>query len=481
MDEVAFGRYRLVALIGEGGMGKVYRARDTVIDREVAIKVLSPEMANEPGYEERFRREAQAAARLNEPHIVPVFDAGEIDGRLYLVMPVIKGTNVHELLEREGPMSPQRAVHIVEQLAAALDAAHASGLVHRDIKPSNALVTGRDFTYLIDFGIARSAQATKLTNTGMLVGTLAYMAPERFTAGSADSRSDVYALACVLHECLTGAQPFPGDSMEQQIAGHLTQEPPRPSAQNPYVPAGFDEVIARGMAKDPAARYQSAAELATAAHQALTGEPARFAAVEPHSSAPQPVRHPPRSSPEPAPATRPRLRPAQLGGIIAVVGVVVLLATAGITYKLAQPNSSTSQTPATPTSGPAGSGAPSAPPTTTTPIQIQSTHYVKLTGMGMCEISTSDAVCEGSWPQAPAEMDQALVDTSGTLQWRSANLGSPSGGRHPFEPTVGQPYHGYGWTVEADGSGNFTFTYDSTHHGMKITKASGYAGEVAAF
>jgi serine/threonine protein kinase len=206
VDEVVFGRYRLLSVIGEGGMGTVYRAHDTVIGRGVAIKVLPPELCTEPGYRERFRREAHIAARLNEPHIIPIHDTGEIDGQLYLVMPIIEGTDVHGLLQRDGPMGPQRAVHIIDQLAAALDAAHAVRLVHRDIKPSNALVTGNDFAYLIDFGIAHDTAATKLTSTGIIVGTFAYMAPERFN-GVADARSDIYALACVLHECLTGDQP----------------------------------------------------------------------------------------------------------------------------------------------------------------------------------------------------------------------------------------------------------------------------------
>ena len=270
MDEVVFGRYRLIALIGEGGMGKVYKAHDSVIGRDVAVKVLPTELSGQPGYRERFRREAHTAARLTEPHIIPIYDTGEVDGQLYLVMPIIDGIDVHGLLARDGPMSPERAVSVITQLAAALQAAHAVGLVHRDIKPSNALVTGDDFVYLIDFGIAHDAAATKLTSTGMMVGTWAYMAPERFTTGTADARADVYALACVLYECLTGALPFPGDSMEQQIRGHLTLDPPKPSQVNPAVPAGLDAVIAAGMAKDPDQRYQSARELATDAQQALT-------------------------------------------------------------------------------------------------------------------------------------------------------------------------------------------------------------------
>lgn len=268
MDERAFGRYRLIEVIGEGGMGKVYKAHDTVIDRHVAVKVLSTELATEPGFRERFRREAHTAARLTEPHIIPIHDTGEVDGRLYLVMPIIDGVDVGALLKRDGPMNPRRAVMVIEQLASALDAAHAAGLVHRDVKPSNALMTDRDFTYLIDFGIAHNVAATRVTKTGAIIGTLAYMAPERFTTGVADARSDVYSLACVLHECLTGAPPYPGDSAEQQITGHLTLDPPKPSMLNTTVPAAFDDVVARGMAKQPTERFASAGELARAASAA---------------------------------------------------------------------------------------------------------------------------------------------------------------------------------------------------------------------
>jgi Protein kinase domain len=270
MDEIAFGRYRLTDVIGRGGMGAVYRARDTVIDREVAVKVLPPELATEPGYRERFRREAHTAARLAEPHIIPIYDTGEIDGQLYLVMPVVDGVDLASVLHRDGALEPALAVRVIEQLATALDAAHKRGLVHRDVKPSNALVTPGEFVYLIDFGIAHDASATKLTNTGMTMGTWAYMAPERFSTGVADGRGDVYALACVLCECLTGRPAFPGESLQQQVAGHLTMDPPKPTAVNPALPPAFDEVIARGMAKDPDQRYQTAPELAAAARQALT-------------------------------------------------------------------------------------------------------------------------------------------------------------------------------------------------------------------
>jgi serine/threonine protein kinase len=202
------------------------------MNRVVALKVLPANLADDAQYQARFRREAQAAASLDEPHIVPIHDFGEIDERLYVTMRLIDGKTIGELLVN-GPLSPQRAVSIVEQIAAALGAAHRIGLVHRDVKPSNILVTEDDFAYLIDFGIARAAEGTKLTSTGATIGTLAYMAPERFTSDGDDARADIYALTCVLHECLTGSQPFPGDSLERQITSHLTLPPPRPSTMQP--------------------------------------------------------------------------------------------------------------------------------------------------------------------------------------------------------------------------------------------------------
>lgn len=294
MDE-DFGRYRLVGLIGKGGMGQVYRAHDTAIGRDVAIKVLPTELVGEPGYRERFRREAYTVARLNEPHIIPIYDTGEIDGRLYLVMPIVEGVDLQTLLARDGTMSPQLAVKVIEQVAAALDAAHAAGLVHRDIKPSNVLMTSSEFAYLIDFGIAHDTKETRLTQTGSVIGTLAYMAPERFTAGIADARADVYALACVLHECLTGESPYPGKSLEQVMAGHLTVDPPRPTVVKPGVPLAFDSVIAGGMAKDPERRYQSASQLAIAARSALvtnTSATAAAAAAVPATAATSVAGHP---------------------------------------------------------------------------------------------------------------------------------------------------------------------------------------------
>ena len=316
MDQ-AFGRYRLLEVIGQGGMGTVYRAHDTLMSRDVAIKVLPAELASQPGYRDRFRREAHTASRLTEPHIIPIYDTGEIDEQLYLAMPVIAGIDLQALLKRDGPMNPVQAVNVIEQMAVALDAAHSAGLVHRDVKPSNALLTSTEFVYLIDFGIAHDSSATRLTQTGSVVGTFAYMAPERFGAGTADARADVYALACVLFECLTGRLAFPGDSLEQQIVAHLTLDPPRPSVFNPAIPVGFDTVIAHGMAKNPDQRYQTAQQLASAA-RALTQ-----AAVPPpwHSQQPLVPTYPA------GPAIPGRSRKPWIIGGAATVAVVI---TAGV-------------------------------------------------------------------------------------------------------------------------------------------------------
>jgi len=264
-----FGRYELIELLGRGGMGEVWKAFDTATQRVVAVKVLPAQLAADPMFEQRFRREAFTAAGLNNPHVVPIHNFGEIEGRLYVDMRLIEGEDLEHALAH-GPMDPDRAVMIVEQIASALNAAHRVGLVHRDVKPSNILLAEEDFAYLIDFGIARGAGETKLTATGNVVGTWPYMAPERFTTGQSDTRSDIYALACVLYECLTSVRPFPGDSVEQQIAGHLTTPPPRPSITRPGVSPQLDTVIATGMAKDPDERYGTTTELAHAAREALT-------------------------------------------------------------------------------------------------------------------------------------------------------------------------------------------------------------------
>ena len=262
-----FGPYRLRRLLGRGGMGDVYEAEDTVRERIVALKLMSGTLSTDPVFRTRMRREARTAGRLQEPHVVPIHDFGEIDGQLYVDMRLIDGVDLASVLTH-GPLSPPRAVAIVRQIGSALDAAHAAGVTHRDVKPENILVTQDDFAYLVDFGIASSATDEKLTQLGSAVGTVKYMAPERFGDFEVTSRADIYALTCVLYECLTGFAPYLGDQIAV-MSGHLNQPIPLPSVVRPEVPASFDPVIAGGMAKNPAERYATCGDLSTAAYAAL--------------------------------------------------------------------------------------------------------------------------------------------------------------------------------------------------------------------
>jgi serine/threonine protein kinase len=346
MEPQMFGPYRLDELIGHGGMGEVYGAYDTAHERIVAVKLLNRELAREPAFQERFRREGLLAARFSSPHVIPVYDFGEIDGRLYLSMPLVRGLNLAQLLTHNGPLSPERTVDIVAQIADALDAVHEGGLVHRDVKPSNVLVTsqrGRDFVYLVDFGIVRALDGsakTSLTQTGQAIGTMAYMAPELFNGRACDRRVDVYALGCLMYECLTAQAPFTAEGLGLMYQ-HLNADPPRPSAQRPGVPLVFDDIVARGMAKNPDMRYSTAGDLADAARRALAGNQP-FSPGAPTTTAPSPQQRqyndvqtfiPPRPQDDPliderVPTMRRRRhtgRWAAVAGCVALVGLIAAL------------------------------------------------------------------------------------------------------------------------------------------------------------
>ncbi|WP_067803369.1 serine/threonine-protein kinase [Nocardia beijingensis] len=281
MGEVRFGNYRLERLLGKGGMGQVWLAYDLVAARRVALKLLPAELAAAAGYRKRFEREAEAVARLRDPHVPRIHRFGEIDGRLYIDMQFVEGADLAGKLLAEGPLSPAVAVGVIGHVAAALDVAHRLRLVHRDVKPSNIIVHPSGFTYLIDFGIAHGLGQTAVTTTGMAIGTLAYMAPERFT-GKVDGRADVYSLACVLYECLTGSRPYGDTDPAQQMHAHLMATPPRAGSVCAGVPAALDAVIARGLAKEPDERYATAGEFAAAARAAIGVSDART--VPPPSS-----------------------------------------------------------------------------------------------------------------------------------------------------------------------------------------------------
>ncbi|MBF6337505.1 protein kinase [Nocardia abscessus] len=328
MDELWFGHYRLDRLLGSGGTGEVWLAHDTTAGRTVALKVLAAGYAADTRFRQRFTREARLAAQVRGPHLVSIHSFGELDGRLYIDMEYIEGSDVAALLRREGRLAPERAIEIVSQTATALDIAHRAGLVHRDVKPSNIMVTPDGTVYLIDFGTAHRSDQPSITATGNVVGTLAYMAPERFD-GTAGPRSDQYSLACVLYECLTGRRPFDGGDPPRLLRAHLMQTPPLASALNPAVPPELDAVIARGMAKDPARRWSSAGELASVGYAAVTGRDATT--VELSSSVPTAVLPPPRwrartgGPPRARASIGPRLALAAFGTLaVAVAGTLWL-------------------------------------------------------------------------------------------------------------------------------------------------------------
>jgi serine/threonine protein kinase len=304
------GPYYLKRLLGSGGMGEVYEAEHTVKQWTVAVKLLSESFSQDPVFRKRLEREARVAGRLQEPHVVPIHDYGEIDGQLFLEMRLVDGTDLDGLLKRFGPLSPPRAVTIVHQIASALDAAHAAGVMHRDIKPQNILVTRDEFAYLVDFGIASATTDERLTQLGTAVGTWKYMAPERFSDAEVTYRADIYALACVLYECLTGAPPYQSDSASVLIGAHLHEPIPKPSRVRPGIPLNFDAVVARGMAKNPNDRYDSAGDLALAAHQALSDPDQDHATISlrrSHEVSPPAaqITTPPGTTPPPYPPSQP--------------------------------------------------------------------------------------------------------------------------------------------------------------------------------
>ncbi|ORV47055.1 hypothetical protein AWC02_10180 [Mycolicibacter engbaekii] len=274
MDETAsgsragsrLGPYLLKRLLGRGSTGELYEAFDTRRDRPAALKLLAPALCG-PALREWLQREALVAGRVQEPHVVPVRDYGELDGRVYLDMPLVAGADLAALLKRTGVLSPPRAVNIVWQAASALDAAHSAGVFHRGVRPRNILVTGDDFVYLVDFALAGApgAEAAEHASAGWK-----YAAPELFSGSEFGPAADIYALTCVLYQCLTGTPPYRADNLAALAHAHQTKAIPRPSRAGAAIPEALDEVIAKGMAKEPQARYASAAELATAAYQALS-------------------------------------------------------------------------------------------------------------------------------------------------------------------------------------------------------------------
>jgi YVTN family beta-propeller protein len=271
LDGTLLGIYEVGARIGRGGMGEVYLARDTRLERPVALKVLPARFAEDERFRDRLLRESRLAASLDHPNVVPVYDAGEIDGRLFIAMRFVDGLDLRALLRDNAPLPPERAVGIAGQIAEALDAAHQRGLVHRDVKPSNVLLDqqgNRDHAYLADFGLTRSSSAAGPTD-GQFMGTVDYVSPEQIRGDDLDGRADQYALGCVLFECLTGSLPFRHRSEVAAIFAHLEEAAPAASERHEALPPAVDPVLARAMAKEPGERFDSCRALVAAAHDAL--------------------------------------------------------------------------------------------------------------------------------------------------------------------------------------------------------------------
>jgi serine/threonine protein kinase len=267
-----FAGCRVKAVIGRGDMGVVYRAEELALQRPVALKLILPEFSEDEHFRERFRRESRIAAAIDHPNVIPVFDAGEEKGALYIMMRLVEGTDLQAEIGATGHLEPLRTARIVRQVGAALDAAHARGMLHRDVKPSNALIAREDHVYLSDFGLAKRATAPGgLTRQGSIVARAEYVAPEQILNQRVDARADIYALGCVLYEALTGEAPFASWTDGPPALAHLDAPVPSPRELRPDLPAEFDEVVARAMAKDPDDRYPSAGDLGQAALVAAGG------------------------------------------------------------------------------------------------------------------------------------------------------------------------------------------------------------------
>ncbi len=307
--------FRIESLLGRGGMSVVYVAEQIRLGRRVALKVLTTELSWDERFRERFVRESHIAATIDHPNIIPIYDAGEDDGLLYIAMRFVEGPDLKEILKR-GNLGVGRTIFLIEQLASALDAAHAHSLVHRDVKPGNILLEeSTDHVYLTDFGVAKQTTARGLTSTGHFLGTVEYAAPEQIEGGPVDARTDVYALGCVLYECLTGSPPFSHNTEHAVLHAHLVDPPPSVSRVRPDLPHAFDGVIATAMAKAPDDRFGSCGELAHAARNAASGSARRtdgrpYAGRETVASTPSTPLPQQISEPEPAPVAPPAAEPA---------------------------------------------------------------------------------------------------------------------------------------------------------------------------
>jgi predicted Ser/Thr protein kinase len=356
-------RYEVDKPLGRGGMAQVFRGTDRVLGRTVAIKVLDQKHRNDAKFVTRFRREAQAAAGINHPNVVSVFDTGSEDGLHYIVMEYVDGETLDDVLAREKVLPPERVVAIAEPVARALDAAHQKGMVHRDVKPGNIMLDRSGTVKVVDFGIARAAADDTLTQTGIVLGTAAYLSPEQAQGVPVDPRSDVYSLGCVLYEMLTGRKPFTGDSALAIAYKHVREDPAPPSQVNPDIPPELEAVVMTAMAKDPAQRFPSGGAMQEALSAAATGEMPAMAAVgaeatEPLAGGDTAVM----TTPETAPGEPPE-RPDRwwLPWLVIAVILVALIVLGFLAFGGDEPRRA----------GGGGSGQTEAPPETTPPEETE--------------------------------------------------------------------------------------------------------------
>jgi serine/threonine protein kinase len=387
----AFAGCRLEGVAARGGMGVVWKARQLALDRPVALKAIAPDLAENDEFRERFQRESHLTASIDHPNVIPVYEAGELDGTLYLIMRWVDGTDLARMLRQRGKLTPGHALTLLRSVASALSAAHRRGLIHRDIKPANVLIArDDDHVYLTDFGIARMASAEAMTATGALVGTIDYTAPERFEGGHGDVASDIYAFGCMLYETLTGNVPFPRPTDVSKLFAHIHEPPPMPRETIPDLPESVDAIVAKAMAKHPEDRYQTAAELVealTAARAELDPDAER--AVTPpagissrglgtmtavRTRPPTPAGARPTASPPPAPPGRRRRRAlyALPVAVIAVGAIIALVLSSGSGGRHATGSS-------TPTATPAATASPDAVASSSTG-GLTVTRVLRLTG-----------------------------------------------------------------------------------------------------
>ena len=450
MPEVAIGSefagHRIDGIAGRGGMGVVYVATHLALNRTVALKLIAPDLAEDEAFRTRFKQESMTAASIDHPHVIPIFHAGEEGGQLYITMRYVQGTDLRALIAQSGKLHPVDAAKIVSQTAAALDAAHARGLVHRDVKPANVLIAGSGteaHAYLTDFGLTKhAASQSGMTKTGMFVGTLDYIAPEQLQGGKLDARADVYALGCVLYQTLTGTVPYPRDTDPAKIWAHMSEPPPSVVQTVGDVPRQFEEVVARAMAKDPDDRYLSAGDLGRAALAAAsfrevtraersvaTGDAAPQGATAVGATVPPAQTAPAYAPPPPPPPAQAGWQPppgggdrgggrkwlpfAIGGGALAVAAVVaaVLLAGGGDDP---QPTTNTVVSNTTTT------------PTETTPADAQAEADIKLgveTTVGALKTKKYDVFCGG----LSLRYENAAFGGPGECQKRAAARRVPDG------------------------------------------------------